>query len=414
MPNERRVILPFLYALVGRVGRKRHTTETVVKDSWEFAIPDVSGDEAPVVCAVARMRDFQGRNKAGWSVDEPAVEEFRSFAGRVYAPIMVRKVAEKREVFHRDEYRHFQQPIGFDRFAAELSGPSTFFTRLPNLDEEVWSAGQLPSLPPMSRHTANAFEHRTRESALQWMASETGSPGCAAAVSDDRSDRLAEAAEVYANGLLVVDGVVWTTEDVREPYHVVETSAKEAGVVLRLSSSDAVFSNQVPFRLDRPEEAFGFARALVNSRKGWRLDVHPDCAEVRSPGLLRRDDAVMLAEAIVASVPDPSYDRLVGWPAAAAEAQRDLYRLRDAVLKGAPAAKSSDADWAGQVFKAAGEMVEATPSPLPYEMDSDVRAMVGHVSVAMRRWEDERISRPDIDDGASCGHDDSGLDSFTL
>ncbi len=329
------VELPYLYEATLARPRHRIGSPYLVRDAAAFSLPEAAVSDAPLVL------EWRRGDTAG-----PLAMRWRD--GRLYAPLS------------RPGAPGCWEPDRFPRQVRPIH------------------AGGGPQAAPV---------HKTLAETLESIIALNGDDGAVRVVRDDRSASIATAAATYARFLLVVDGDVWTSHAIHEPWWaVVEGEAVEVEV----GASPVPRWNSNRFRADRRADALLFAHLLAGP--GRPVRVTPNELVVHRPDLLCGDDAMRIAEQMLShNAP------LRGRSGSDGDAMRAL-----ALLRSEP---GRDVEWAARVLFAAEPLADVV------EGSSGHHDAIRFMDPALRRWVGfERGRRPDVV-AAGCG-DDAGLAAF--
>lgn len=272
--------LPFLYRAELVAPRKRNGDHVTVSGRMPVDVPEVPAREAPV--AVVRMGADGKPAQAGISRHE--WDRTRWWGGRHYTRIV----------------RVDGSGIGAGDFAdmarAPMDRPPLLRRRVPS----EWDWTRFPALRGqgvVSHMDPSPLSTRSVEGAIRY-ASQDGR-GTRRVKADDRAAREAEAAALYPEALLVVDGEVWCSAGVSEPRWSVFRGEEAVRVFASVIGGHSLGRHD--FRADRQADALAWAHALADD--GMVVDVRDVGMEIVEPASLAARDALSCALQIHMSAP---------------------------------------------------------------------------------------------------------------
>ena len=297
------VELPFPYQVATVPYRRQAEVSAIVRDVAQFHLAEPSDADAPIVFVREHRQQFEERKAASADMSEfrrvaypwlarpkLQIETLRRFEGRLYTQVV----------------DHAGEPVAADRFLSDIAQPSRHFHQpilgAPDPVLCCWSARDLfPSFPVIaSRDRIDSPMHLPGRS--EWLAralSKFPRPNRPRRVSDDRAMRLVEAADVYAKGLFLFDGGVWTSRDIAEPRYEVSYYDGSASVYVRMRPL-LPGDNGVPFSIADRGLAVEFATLLAR-RGGVRTRITADVVGA-SPGTTPTSTKVWIGRAARAVV----------------------------------------------------------------------------------------------------------------
>lgn len=261
MAGETVLDLPFPYWADVIPPARSTPVRVELKGKLLVPVACVSSSEAPV-----RLRASEGANRRF------PVSEYRLWDGRLFVQL------------------DWPRPMTLERFVASCNGGQTPDDRWARL-EKVFPClpGRTSSHPatlPDEHEWAQAQILQTRRGRPRWLG-------------NDLDEARHQALEVLSRELLIVDGYVWTSSHVVEPYWAVDVgswfSPAPPKIQLRKPTHQPETERQVSFAAHRLADALEFARAAYQGQ-GAAPDPVVDGRLSLSKGFVSgRDDLVELA-----------------------------------------------------------------------------------------------------------------------
>jgi hypothetical protein len=356
--------LPFSYRMRFIPPKRRRGESFNLRDMAPFEIQEVTASDAPISVLWKR------RGPPHPHAIDPATRDeivIRAWHGKSFCRLEAPN----------------GEPIGIKEFLADVAAAPS-----------VWSDGE-PGKPrwPIYRYPAvpgflTSLNLRVREDVaaeLRRMAE----GGNLRVESDDLDEHLAAATRFMSETLLIVDGDIWTTQQVWEPWWRVIPWENE--VRLGVGFGHPRFHIDSPFRADRREDATAFARELAAST-GYTFVDTADTLDIKDASLLTRDDVVMTAEQLCrgSGREIDRRDYPEKWPRETEIADAEMLRLNNEEN-----VHHRDMDWATSVFAAAADFRVSLPKPL---LDSlpQAQKIISNTNYAFARWKMEATQRPDL------------------
>jgi len=355
--NKRIVDLPAAYRAEVIPPRHRNPKPAMFRENVTVAIPDLTSTEAPLGCEW-----IQNSLKTRYNVEGPAPRIISRFHdGRHYGAVLANG-----------------EPLPVEHFLDDVVNP---VHRNGWIGSRNWRRSDYPAMPGLD--VRSSF-YRDNALTLPTL-SDAGKFGRIA--SSRRASDLADGQAYLSQNLIFVDGTVWSTEVADEMWWGVRRSADE--VELMVGYRQEMASSCTPFRLDRLEEARGFA-ATISEASGLPLNETTDEIVIHTPAAIVRDDVVMLAGQITSGAGLTVINGQEGWPIEVSEARLGLLQLRQTPKP------ERDRTWAAQVIQYATTLRRGTPAGL--EENSLLRDTMRGIELGMLRWElIERGRHPDIE-----------------
>lgn len=359
MPGARILTLPFAYNVELVRPRHRRPETMAVRDDVPVRVAVASGEEAPEAFVLH------------WpSSDLPLPT--RAYGGRLY-----------RQVGHGA-----RTPVTPDRFEADVNLPAkgwgAFGFLAPDPGRPSWQTDDYPRLPLLKGRDFGRRAPMTLPTLEELAQDVTEGASRLRTRSNDRTARRAEAQEILSEGLVIVEGGVWSDAYGHEPYWGVA-----AGRVTFRTEADPPWY-LVPFRLDRFAEAVAYA-----SGPSGGVDVSDlPRVEVPRPDLLRLDEVVMLGRQALSGL-GASVSERSEWDAVAAA--RYARALGARPVKGLAEAVGVLED-----LRCVAEELAARPA----ERYQDGARFLERTAPALARWEQVREERPDLAGLIAAGEED--------
>lgn len=277
------LLLPYAYEIEYVPKGKRNPQREKLRAGVPVDVREVSSREAPVAVSMTLPTSLDGSAAKGtWK------KTLRYHDGVLLCPLMARG-----------------RPVALAEFGRDVARPPGDWRRsmlggLPDGAPE-WGGDYYPHLPLLE---GRGFGRRSVMGLCdydEFATDEAGSPSRLRLRSSDRDTREAEARDILAREIVVIDGDVWTSAYAREP--VWEVTCGEDGARLRHSFGQDAHSYVHRFRIDRRDDALALASELVRE-SGAETGVSVSAATLDEcdPSLLRHDDVVALSRQAMAGV----------------------------------------------------------------------------------------------------------------
>ncbi len=320
------VELPFLYNAQIIPYRARRPIPHIVRDKVLVEIPSLTADEAPLGIEWIQndlYNRHEGTDRETFFPKGPSRIVSRFHDGRHFGA--VRKAGA--------------EPLTAEEFIrdAATARPARVWASSRTDGSASWNTRDFPVPPGIQKNTyssrdMSAFHFGTLDGAMQG----------GRLHSHNRDEMKAEATDFLAKSVIFVDGNVWTTSLAAEMwYGVRDFPGKPPEVFVGYKQDIAHWV--VPFRADRREDAIAYAEQLA-VKAGMSASITGDEVIIHSPHAVVRDDAIMLASAILVRSGDNILNGRGGWPEDIASAHQQL-KLSALVPSG-----ERDRQWAAKIF----------------------------------------------------------------
>lgn len=374
------VELPFLYNAQIIPYRARRPVPHIVRSKVLVQIPSLTADEAPLGVEWIQNDSFRRYDRA----DRDKV-----------LPKGPHRIVSR---FH--DGRHFGAVtkggdglLSVEEFVRDAAIPRPARVWLGSRDDgsPSWSTRDFP-VPPGIRKGSygyrdlSAFHFGTIQEALQG----------GRIHGHNEEEMKADAADYLAKNLIFVDGAVWTTSLAAEMWYGVRDFPGKPPEVFVGYRQD-ISHWMVPFRADRRDDAIAYAEQIA-AKSGVAASITDDEVIIHSPHSIVRDDAIMLASAILVRSGDNIINGREGWPDDVASAHQQLKHA----ARVDPGARNRH--WAAQVF-ANAELIHEHADTI--SGTSLGQAVTTGIASTVEHWlASEKARNPDLVDMIAAIKDD--------